>query len=453
MYGENFLALRAKTYRNPVDEIFSKIPVINHERMERDLLPIIDLSIGEPHLGINDNVIKSLNQFLNPSETNLVLPYSPFPGNQDSLEFITRLYKKYYPSVDYSTNEVMITNGATQGIWNALSILINTEDQVLTFEPYFAAYESQIRALGGTLIKIPTQDHYFQPSGKLLEETLAKFSEAKAIILNYPNNPTGIDLSRKTILEMVTVLAKYPKLCIILDEVYRELTTSEHLTVLDIDPSLKNRCIVVNSASKGLIGAPGLRAGMVAANSEWIERMINIQAITTGGISSLTQQALIAGINEKLNTTFKYQAWLTQTLHEYKTNKNFVSQQLESFGFNIIPGNNGFFILAQANFLLGKTIPNTLTVTLNNTNYTITKVQNKIGFSTFKTDIQIASYLMHAAGVAVVPGSAFGISENSAYLRFSCAKNFSQLKQACTAIHAALKPISEFANPQHSYIS
>ncbi|MFO3105506.1 hypothetical protein SCP13_07100 [Legionella pneumophila serogroup 1] len=66
MYGEHFLALRAKTNRNPVDEIFSRIPVINHERMERDLPPIIDLSIGEPHLGINDNVIKSLDQFLHP---------------------------------------------------------------------------------------------------------------------------------------------------------------------------------------------------------------------------------------------------------------------------------------------------------------------------------------------------------------------------------------------------
>ncbi|MDF1930063.1 hypothetical protein PGH45_08295 [Legionella pneumophila] len=77
MYGEHFLALRAKTNRNPVDEIFSKIPVINHERMERNLPLIIDLSIGEPHLGINDNVIKSLNQFLHSSETDLVLPYSP----------------------------------------------------------------------------------------------------------------------------------------------------------------------------------------------------------------------------------------------------------------------------------------------------------------------------------------------------------------------------------------
>ncbi|HBD7103574.1 TPA: pyridoxal phosphate-dependent aminotransferase [Legionella pneumophila] len=451
MYGEHFLALRAKTNRNPVDEIFSRIPVINHERKERNLPPIIDLSIGEPHLGINDNVIKSLNQFLHPSETDFVLPYSPFPGNQDSLELITHLYKRYYPSVDYSTKEVMITNGATQGIWNALSILINAEDQVLTFEPYFAAYENQIRALGGTLIKIPTHDHYFQPSGRRLEESLAKFPKAKAIILNYPNNPTGIDLSEQTIMDIVAVLAKYPNLCIIIDDVYRELTISMHLTVLDINPSLKNRCIVVNSASKGLIGAPGLRAGMVAANSEWIERMINIQAITTGGISALTQQALMAGINEKLNTTFKYQAWLTKTIQEYKINKNFVSQQIESLGFNIIPSHNGFFILARANFLLGKTVPNTLTMTLNNTSYTIKEIQNKIGFSTFKTDFQIASYLMHVAGVAVVPGSAFGISESTAYLRFSCAKHFSQLEQACAAIHAAIAPISEFADLEHSH--
>lgn len=151
--------------------------------MERDLPPIIDLSIGEPHLGINDNVIKSLDQFLHPSETDLVLPYSPFPGNQDSLELITHLYKRYYPSVDYSIKEVMITNGATQGIWNALSILVDAEDQVLTFEPYFAAYENQMRALGGTLIKIPTHDHHFQPTGKCLEKIWPNSLKQKLLFL------------------------------------------------------------------------------------------------------------------------------------------------------------------------------------------------------------------------------------------------------------------------------
>ncbi|MCE0721861.1 pyridoxal phosphate-dependent aminotransferase [Legionella resiliens] len=436
------LTRRTNFPQDPIDKIFAQVPCVDQERQKTGLPALINLTIGEPHLSINSAILEDLSNYLDKPASGLAFHYPPLYGSQATLEAISRLYKSYYPQVDFTENEVMISNGATQGLWNAFNILIDEGDEVLAFEPYYSTYEIQVNMLGGKLIKIPTQTDYFKPTGIMLEKAISTHSRAKALILNYPNNPTGIDLTKTVAIEIAQIVQKYSHLSIIIDDVYRELTFKEHITLLDVDPSLKNRCIVINSASKGLIGAPGMRAGMIGANTEWIRKMAAIQAMTVSSVSCLTEQVLIAGINSKLSGSSSYTDWINKSLHEYTYNIKYLSQQLKLAGFNIINGGNGFFILADASFLLGLTVPDTITYQLENANeYYLCNIQQKIGTTVLKNDYDIVSYLLHTAGVALIPGSAFGISETSGYIRFSCAKSLDSIKKATWNIQASIKCI------------
>ena len=371
------LTKRTNFPQDPIDRIFAQVPLIDQERQKKGLPALINLTIGEPHRSINSAILEDLNNYLGNPESSLAFHYSPLYGSQITLEAISRLYRCYYPVVDFTEKEVMITNGATQGLWNAFSILIEEGDEVLVFEPYYSTYDIQVNMLGGKLVKIPTQPNYFKPTGKMLEKAISTHPKAKSLILNYPNNPTGIDLTKIVAIEIAQLLQKYSHLSIIIDDVYRELTSKEHITILDIDPSLKNRCIVINSASKGLIGAPGMRAGMVGARTEWIRKMAAIQAITVSSVSCLTEQVLIAGINSKLSGSSAYKDWMNKSLYEYTYNIKYLSQELKLVGFNIINGRNGFFILADASFLLGLAVPDTITYQLDSTSWAYAKISSK----------------------------------------------------------------------------
>jgi aspartate/methionine/tyrosine aminotransferase len=440
------LAKRTCLPPDPIDEIFTQIPSINEKRLAAGLPAIINLSVGEPHLNINPAVLQDfiqlLTQRVSGNQTSLTFNYSPPSGNEATLEAISALYNHYYPNLHFSSQEVMISNGATQGIWNALNILIDIDDEVLIFEPYYSTYDIQIRTLGGKLVRISTQKNNFKPSGKLLHDALSMHPNAKALILNYPNNPTGIDLTKHETVEIVEILQHYPNVSIIIDDVYRELTYAEHYTVLDIDPSLKNRSIIVNSASKGLIGAPGIRAGMVGANAEWIKQMINIQALSVCSISCFTEQVLVAGIKHKLASSNYYNNWINESKHAYFINKQYVAQQLISLGFHVIAGEHGFFILAASNITNHVVPDDILFQSENGKAHVINNLHQKLGSKILHNDRYLAAYLLHIAGIAVVPGSAFGIDEHAGYLRFSCAKPLNDLKLAISNIKIALQYLS-----------
>lgn len=433
------LANRTHSPQDPIDHIFATVPHIDKKRQEQGLPPIIHLSVGEPHLSMNEAILHGLSQYISEPEASKAFYYSPLAGRPQTLAAISSLYKHYYPALDYAHDEVMICNGATQGLWNAFNLLIDPGDVVLVFEPYYSSYNAQVEMLGGKLVKLATCADEFRPSEKTLENALIKYKNAKAIILNYPNNPTGIDLTKQEATQLAQTLKKYSHVAVIIDDVYRELTLGEHVTILDVDPTLKDRCIVINSASKSLMGAPGMRAGMIGANSEWIKYMTTLQATAVCGVSYLTEQVLVSAIQSKLEKTHGYIHWLEKTKQAYSANMSYVAEQLSEMGFNIISGGNGFFVLVDAGFLLGEEIPDHINLqSAINKQPTINGLKQTIGSSVFKTDYDIVAYLLHVAGVAVIPGSAFGIDQDRGFLRFSCAKDMGELKQALINIQHSL---------------
>ena len=348
---------------------------------------------------------------------------------------IRRLYQQYYPTVAYSVDEVMISTGATQAIYNALAILLNPGDEVLAFEPHYTVYPVQVNELGGKFIKIPTGENQFRPSGKLLAEAIKLHPKAKVLILNYPNNPTGIDLTEAELTGLAETLKANPQLAVICDDVYAELTTTRHLSILDRAPLLKERVVVINSASKEF-AIPGMRIGMAAANAEWIQQMTTKQATIVSSMPVLSEQALIAAADFKLNHAAEYKEWLNQYRSIYSNNMKLVEKELRALDFTIVPGGNGMFVLAGAGNMIGQPVPD---ITCFGEN-----IRTILGTPIFRNDTDIVYYFLYTAGVALVPASGFGIDPGAGFLRFSCAKNQADLQQALQQIKQSLEAIPAF---------
>lgn len=443
------LADRTRLASSPIREIFQQIPAVNNERVNMmGLDPVMDLTIGQPHIPMNPTALGGIRTQLQEIGIERHFGYSPIPGRVDTLEAITQFYSQSYPTVSYGVTEVICTNGANQALWNAFSILIQekngVKDKVLIFEPYFGQYHAQIAALGGQLICIPTSKNAFKPTARGLDEALKKNQDTKAIVFSYPNNPSGVSLTIDELNEIANVLAKYPAVALILDEVYRSISFIPHLSLLDIDPSFKERTIVICSGSKGLIGAPDLRIGMAAAPAEWIKAMSHQQTLTTASVSYLSQVALTHSI--KARSSAPSREWEQTALLAYRACVDAMYHGL--MAINLPPAqkpDGGFFVLANASSLLGRCVPDEISITTSmGTSVVIKNIHSKIGTKQLRTDVDIAAYFLHVAGVATVPGSGFGIDWRLGYLRLSCAMDKTQIERAIQKLAQACIQIRAF---------
>lgn len=442
MKNKILLATRTQYQQDSISDMIDKMTALNAVHKEMGLPAVINLSLGEPHLPMPAYVAHKLIEFLGDETAATAFSYSPSQGSRQILDAISQLYRHYYPRLNYTQAEVMICNGAAQGLFNALSILLNPEDEVVVFAPYFCMYEIMVQQLNGTLVVVPTKETHFKPSPEKLRATLTAHPKAKAIIFNYPNNPTGVTLSEDDAKQFADVLNDFPRIAIIIDDVYRELSP-DHVTVVDVDPKLYARSIVINSASKGLIGAPGMRIGMVGANAEWIKKMTLIQTSTVNSIPYLSELILHAAITYKIANKKEYRHWLAQSKKEYTQHTNYISHELSNLGFNVVAGNSGFFIFADASFLKNKKFKLLSSLAkfknMKSESKIMQSLQPQINSNGLRHDHDIAIYLLHAANVAVVPGSAFGMAKEDCYLRFSCARPLAELEQAMAQFTTVLQ--------------
>jgi aspartate aminotransferase len=399
-----------------IRKIFAQIPAVAAERKTKGLAPLINISIGQPHINPHPEVMRKLSIL---SSDQSSVGYTPAQGEPATLAAIVSLYNNYYPEVSFTPEEVMVTMGGSGALSAIFSILVENEDDiVLTFEPFFAAYSAQIQDWGGTLKVIPTLANNFRPIAKILEEFLLRFPTTRALVLNYPNNPSGVSLKREEAIELAEILRKYPEVIIIIDDVYRDFDYHEkHVTILNVAPDLKDRCVVINSGAKGLVGAPGERIGMMSAHSELIKRMISGQTSRFSSVPYRTQAALRYGVEEYLKDTCN--PWLVGARKEYRNNLQVAVIEFSKRGFSILQAPEGaFYLLISAKHLIGKKMPDT--------------------FQVIKDDVDIVQYFLSAAGVVAVPGSGFGINPLEGYLRISCANHAAQLTEAVIRMEQAV---------------
>ncbi|WP_235826821.1 pyridoxal phosphate-dependent aminotransferase [Facilibium subflavum] len=350
---------------------------------------IISLAVGEPGFFSPDIVKASAISAIKNNHTQ----YTPVAGLFALRQAIVRHYQKNY-HLDFAMDEVFVTSGAKHSLHNIFNCLLNPDDEVIVFSPFWTSYPEMIRLSQGKSVIVATSHKYdFQPQKEALLSALN--NKTKAIILNSPNNPTGAIYTQKTLQMFAEVLKDYPDIWVISDDIYQMVYWDKRpLSLLEVAPELKSRYVIANGVSKSYAMA-GWRVGYTLAPADLTQAMGKFQSQSTSCACSISQYACI----DALSLTHDD---ISDQIQMYRDRVRFVYERLKDIdGVNCIVPQSTFYVFPYIKPLL-----------------------EKLGFA---DDMAFCLQLLEAKHVAVMPGSVYG---GDGYLRLSCADNLDVLDEA-----------------------
>lgn len=355
---------------------------------------IVKLTLGEPDFNVPEVAKQAAIQSINDNDSH----YSAGAGTPTLRKAIANYLQKHYDLNYDAETEIAVTIGATEAIYASLFALISNGDQVLIPTPTFPLYEAVVNLLGGEAINIDTSNHDFILTPDVLKNALQEHQNVKAIVLNYPSNPTGVTYSADQLKALADVLAD-TNLVVIADEIYSELIYGGHHT--SIAKFIPEQTIILNGASKS--GAmTGYRIGFMAAPAELMKRLGMVHSIM---ITSPSDPAMAAAV-PIFDSEEGYQATLDMK-DAYEKRRDFLVAALKKLGFTVATPNGAFYVFA------------------------------KLPADQGTDDVAFATKLANEGKVAVIPGSYFG-DGGEGYLRMSYATSMDNLKLAVGRIQTML---------------
>ncbi|MBE6051008.1 MAG: pyridoxal phosphate-dependent aminotransferase [Clostridium sp.] len=303
---------------------------------------VYDFSIGNPNVEPPKEVKEEIIRILSEEEPNLVHGYMSNSGYDDVRGNIANYINKLYKT-NLSFNNIVMTCGAAGGLNVILKTLLNPGEEVITFSPFFGEYNNYVKNFDGVLVPIQSEEGTFQPNLKLLEESINE--KTKALIINSPNNPTGVIYTEDSIKGIAEVLERKQKelgtsIYLISDEPYRELVYDD-IEVPYILKYYKN-AFVGYSYSKSL-SLPGERIGYIAVNPE----MEDIEDV----MDALNTANRILGF---VNAPSLFQRVIGRTLGSevdvniYKKNRDLLYNHLISLGFECVNPDGAFYLFPKS---------------------------------------------------------------------------------------------------------
>ena len=260
------------------------------KQLRAEGMDVIGFSAGEPDF-CTPEYINDAGKFAIDAG---ITRYTPVAG---TLDLRQKICEKFHldNGVDYTPAEVIVSSGAKQSIFTALSVLLNPGDEVLIQDPQWLNYVAQVRYCGGEAVRVPTDlEHNFTMQPEAIEQRITP--RTKALMINSPNNPTGSVMSRAD-MEQIAAIAKKHDLLIIADEVYNTLLygTEPYLSIAEL-PGMKDRCVVINSFSKSY-AMTGWRIGYLAGPAEIVDRMTKCQENFNACANAIGQYAAVAALD------------------------------------------------------------------------------------------------------------------------------------------------------------
>jgi aminotransferase len=306
-------------------------------------------------------------------------------------------YLKNRFGLDYSPDEeILITVGVSEAVDLSLRAIINPGDKILIPTPSYVSYGPVSELAGGTPVFIDTRDNAFKLSPQALEKAIDK--RTKAVVLNYPCNPTGVSYSRRELDALKKIILKNRLLCIT-DEVYGDLTYDFQHTPFATLPGAKERTIYLDGFSKSY-AMTGWRVGFACGPKEIIAAMTKIHQYTIMCVSITSQMAAAEALQSGRRD-------VEEMKREYKRRREFIIEGLNRIGLKCAKPQGAFYAFAS--------------------------IQN-----TKLNSLDFCQQLLRKQKVAVVPGDAFGKS-GQGYIRISYASSLENLKEALNRIEMFLK--------------
>ena len=367
---------------------------------------IIELSSGNLDFATPDHVIAAAHDAALRGDTR----YTDVDGTPELKQAVRAALQRDH-GLDYATDEIVITNGSTQALFNALLATLAPGDEVIVPAPYWAPYLDQVRLVGGEPVVVPCpQNNGFKLRPEDLEAAIT--AKTRWLVINNPVNPSGAVYRRDELAGIAAVLERYPDVWIVADGLYEQIVFEGERapTLAAIEPRLKPRTLTVSGLAKAY-AMMGWRIGYGAGPAALIREMIKIQSQTTSCASSISQAAAIAALDGP-------QDLLRERIAILRDRRDrFVALVNDCAGLSCAAPEGTFYLLVSCTGVIGKRAPDGTEIS---------------------DDRDFAAYLLQNADLAVFPGEDSGVSPA---IRVSFAnpsalieESGRRLKRACEAL-------------------
>ena len=341
--------------------------------MKAQGIDVINMSVGEPDFNTPDHIKEAAKKAIDDNYSR----YSPVPGYADLRKAIVEKLKNEN-GLDYTVNEVLVSNGAKQSVCNTVMALVNPGDEVIIPAPYWVSYPQMVKLAGGAPVIVEAG---FEQNFKMTPEQLEAAITAKTrlLILCSPSNPTGSVYTKEELAGLAEVIKRHDDLFVLADEIYEHINYVGHHESIAQFPGMKERSIIVNGVSKAY-AMTGWRIGYIAA-PEWIVKGCNkLQGQYTSGPCSVSQKAAEFAYTQS-------QECVEQMRQAFERRRNLIvklAQDIPGLEVNVPQG--AFYLFPKCSSFYGKSYEST---TINNSS-------------------DLALFLLEKGHVATVGGDAFG---------------------------------------------
>ena len=356
------------------DQAISKIP------------GVLRLTLGEPDFTTPDHVKEAAKRAIDQDQSYYTGMSGLLTLRQAASDFVKEKYQ-----LDYNPeNEILVTIGATEALSATLTAILEEGDKVLLPAPAYPGYEPIVNLVGAEIVEIDTTENGFVLTPEMLEKaTLEQGDKLKAVILNYPANPTGITYSREQLEALAAVLRKY-EIFVVCDEVYSELTYTGENHV-SLGTMLRDQAIIINGLSKSH-AMTGWRLGFIFAPANFTAQLIKSHQYLVTAANTMAQHAAVEALTAGKNDAEPMKK-------EYIQRRDYIIDKMTDLGFEIIKPDGAFYIFAK-----------------------IPAGYNQDSFAFLKDFAQ-------KKAVAFIPGAAFG-QYGEGYVRLSYAASMGTIREA-----------------------
>lgn len=360
---------------------------------------IIGLGAGEPDFDTPDHIKAAAVKAIENGQTK----YTAVDGIASLKKAIIAKYKNDN-GLDYQPNQVLVSCGGKQSSFNLTQALLNAGDEVIIPAPFWVSYPDMVLLADGVPVIIETtQAQHFKITPEQLRAAIT--DKTRLIFINSPSNPSGVAYNLEELKALGDVLKDFPNIIIATDDMYEHILWKKgtFVNILNAHPELYDRTVVMNGVSKAY-SMTGWRIGYAAGPADLIEAMTTIQSQSTSNPTSISQHAAEAALTGD-------QSFIDDMCVEFKKRHDYVVSELNSIdGVECLETDGTFYVFPNVEKLIAR----------------LDNIDDDLGFS---------EYLIEQAGVALVPGSAFG---TPGHIRISIATSMANLQNALERIKKAI---------------
>lgn len=361
---------------------------------------VINMSVGEPDFNTPDHIKEAAKEAVDQNYSH----YSPVPGYMSLRKAIADALN-IADGVNFTPQQIVVGNGAKQALCNVILATINPGDEVVIPTPAWVSYVEMVKLAGGVPVQVPASlEQDFKINASQLRAAITP--RTRAVLLCSPSNPTGAVYTRAELSALVDVLAEYPGVMIISDEIYRHINFTDSYTSMATFESVAHRTVIINGVSKAY-AMTGWRIGFMAAPVELAKACTKLQGQYTSGASSIAQKAAEAAY-------LGPQECVSEMCEAFRRRRDLiVGLAREIPGLKVNDPQGAFYLFPEVSAYFGR----------------------RDGDTVIRDAADLAMYLLDKAHVATVDGAAFCLP---GYIRLSYATSDDNIRRAMQRIAEAL---------------